>query len=121
VSFSAARKLIEDKTAGQMRIFGKFFLPFENSEILKSSISKFSLDFSIFCYIDSIKSFLGDTGEIKQEIRDQINQKVAEWKEEGKAEIIPGVTLVSSCSFLFRFSNSKEVFPNGKFKSWNFV
>ena len=34
----------------------------------------------------------GDTGEIKQEIRDQINQKVAEWKEEGKAEIVPGVS-----------------------------
>jgi len=33
----------------------------------------------------------GDTGEIKGEVRDQINAKVAEWREEGKAEIVPGV------------------------------
>ena len=33
----------------------------------------------------------GDTGEIKSEVREQINAKVAEWREEGKAEIVPGV------------------------------
>ena len=32
------------------------------------------------------------TGEIKGEVRDQINAKVAEWREEGKAEIVPGVS-----------------------------
>ena len=37
--------------------------------------------------------FAGDTGEIKPELREQINTKVAEWREEGKAEIIPGVRL----------------------------
>ena len=37
--------------------------------------------------------FAGDTGEIKPELRDQINTKVAEWREEGKAEIIPGVSI----------------------------
>ena len=31
-------------------------------------------------------------GEIKGEVRDQINAKVAEWREEGKAEIVPGVS-----------------------------
>ena len=36
--------------------------------------------------------FLGDTGEIKGEVREQINAKVAEWREEGKAEIVPGVS-----------------------------
>lgn len=35
--------------------------------------------------------FAGDTGEIKPELRSQIDTKVAEWREEGKAEIIPGV------------------------------
>lgn len=30
--------------------------------------------------------FAGDTGEIKPEIREQIDQKVAEWREEGKAD-----------------------------------
>jgi len=37
--------------------------------------------------------FAGDTGEIKPELRNQINTKVAEWREEGKAEIVPGVSL----------------------------
>jgi RuvB-like protein 2 len=36
---------------------------------------------------------LGDTGEIKQEVRDQINQKISDWREEGKADIVPGVCL----------------------------
>lgn len=35
----------------------------------------------------------GDTGEIKGEVRDQINTKVAEWREEGKADIVPGVRM----------------------------
>ena len=38
--------------------------------------------------------FSGDTGEIKGEVREQINTKVAEWREEGKAEIVPGVSLL---------------------------
>jgi len=40
--------------------------------------------------------FAGDTGEIKPELRDQINTKVAEWREEGKAEIIPGVSATTA-------------------------
>ena len=36
--------------------------------------------------------FAGDTGEIKPELRNQINTKVTEWREEGKAEIVPGVS-----------------------------
>jgi len=41
--------------------------------------------------------FAGDTGEIKPELRNQINTKVTEWREEGKAEIVPGVS-VHPCS-----------------------
>jgi RuvB-like protein 2 len=37
---------------------------------------------------------IGDTGEIKAEVREQINAKVAEWREEGKAEIVPGVLFI---------------------------
>jgi len=44
--------------------------------------------------------FAGDTGEIKPEIRDQINSKVAEWREEGKAEIIPGVLFIDEVHML---------------------
>lgn len=44
--------------------------------------------------------FSGDTGEIRSEIRDQINTKVAEWKEEGKAEIVPGVLFIDEVHML---------------------
>lgn len=56
--------------------------------------------------------FSGDIGEIKQEIRDQINTKVAEWREEGKAEIIPGVLFIDEVHMLdiecFSFLNRYE-------------
>lgn len=38
--------------------------------------------------------FAGDTGEIRSEVREQIDAKVAEWREEGKAEIVPGVLFI---------------------------
>ena len=43
--------------------------------------------------------FSGDTGEIKPEVRDQINAKVSEWREEGKAEIAPGVLFIDEVGF----------------------
>jgi RuvB-like protein 2 len=43
----------------------------------------------------TICSDLGDTGEIKPELREQINGKVSEWREEGKAEIVPGVSRIA--------------------------
>jgi len=43
----------------------------------------------------------GDTGEIKSEVREQINSKVAEWREEGKAEIIPGLN--NLCGMMCRY------------------
>lgn len=44
--------------------------------------------------------FAGDTGEIKPEIREQIDQRVAEWREEGKAEIVPGVLFIDEVHML---------------------
>lgn len=44
--------------------------------------------------------FAGDTGEIKAELRDQINSKVADWREEGKAEIVPGVLFIDEVHML---------------------
>merc|ERR1712048_1313198 len=44
--------------------------------------------------------FSGDTGEIKPEVRDQINSKVTEWREEGKAEIAPGVLFIDEVHML---------------------
>ncbi|ORX58271.1 RuvB-like 2 [Hesseltinella vesiculosa] len=44
--------------------------------------------------------FSGDTGEIKAEVRDQINTKVSEWREEGKADIVPGVLFIDEVHML---------------------
>ncbi|KAH9577234.1 RuvB-like [Trypanosoma melophagium] len=44
--------------------------------------------------------FAGDTGEIKHEVREQIDQRVAEWREEGKGEIIPGVLFIDEVHML---------------------
>jgi len=44
--------------------------------------------------------FSGDTGEIKSEVREQINAKVSEWREEGKAELIPGVLFIDEVHML---------------------
>jgi len=44
--------------------------------------------------------FAGDTGEIKGEIREQINVKVAAWREEGRAEISPGVLFIDEVHML---------------------
>ncbi|KAL7440057.1 hypothetical protein ACHAXM_008357 [Skeletonema potamos] len=44
--------------------------------------------------------FAGDTGEIKSEVREQIDAKVVEWKEEGRAKIIPGVLFIDEVHML---------------------
>jgi len=44
--------------------------------------------------------FAGDTGEIKSEVRDQINLKVAAWREEGRATITPGVLFIDEVHML---------------------
>jgi RuvB-like protein 2 len=53
--------------------------------------------------------FSGDTGEIKPEIRDSIDQKINEWREEGRAELIPGVLFIDEVHMLdiecFSFMN----------------
>ena len=44
--------------------------------------------------------FAGDTGEIKSEVREQIDTKVSEWREEGKATIVPGVLFIDEVHML---------------------
>merc|ERR1711990_590457 len=44
--------------------------------------------------------FSGDTGEITAEVRAQINKKVGEWREEGKADILPGVLFIDEVHML---------------------
>lgn len=44
--------------------------------------------------------FAGDTGEIRAEVREQIDAKVAEWREEGKATVTPGVLFIDEIHML---------------------
>jgi len=44
--------------------------------------------------------FAGDTGEIKTEVREQIDTKVSEWRGEGKADIVPGVLFIDEVHML---------------------
>merc|ERR1712028_111061 len=44
--------------------------------------------------------FAGDTGEIKAEVREQIDLRVSEWREEGKADIVPGVLFIDEVHML---------------------
>ena len=44
--------------------------------------------------------FSGDVGEIKGEVREQIDTKVAEWREDGRAEIVPGVLFIDEVHML---------------------
>lgn len=60
--------------------------------------------------------FAGDTGEIKSEVRDQIDAKISTWREEGKAEIVPGVLFLDEVHMLdiecFSFLNRAIEAPN---------
>lgn len=44
--------------------------------------------------------FSGDTGEISSEVREQINSKITAWREEGKAELVPGVLFIDEVHML---------------------
>lgn len=44
--------------------------------------------------------FAGDTGEIKQEVRDSVNNQVAQWQDSKKAEVIPGVLFIDEVHML---------------------
>ena len=44
--------------------------------------------------------FAGDTGEIRPEVREQIDARVAQWREEGKADVSPGVLFIDEAHAL---------------------
>lgn len=44
--------------------------------------------------------FAGDTGEISETIREQIDAKVAEWRSEGRATLVPGVLFIDEVHML---------------------
>lgn len=54
----------------------------------------------LLCLQGFLALFSGDTGEIRTEVREQIDVKVSEWREEGKAEIVPGVLFIDEVHML---------------------
>jgi len=44
--------------------------------------------------------FAGDTGEISETIREQIDNKVSEWRSEGRATLVPGVLFIDETHML---------------------
>ena len=44
--------------------------------------------------------FAGDTGEIAAEMRDQIDEKIDEWAQEGRASVYPGVLFIDEVHML---------------------
>lgn len=44
--------------------------------------------------------FSGETGEISQEVREQVDQKIALWKEENRCVINSGVLFIDECHIL---------------------
>lgn len=63
------------------------------SHFLRLMFLSFFVDLYIISELNYLLFRTGDTGEIKGEVREQINAKVAEWREEGKADIVPGVRI----------------------------
>ena len=62
--------------------------------------------------------FSGDTGEIKQEVREQIDMKVNEWRQEGKADIVPGVLFIDEVHMLdIEWSARHRTPQNSRFAS----
>lgn len=57
----------------------------------------------VFGLVIALLICVGDTGEIKSEVREQINSKVAEWREEGKADIVPGVLFIDEVPYTLNF------------------
>lgn len=44
--------------------------------------------------------FSGDTGEIRPETRDSVTTRVAQWREEGKCQVVPGVLFIDEVHLL---------------------
>ncbi|KAF3661166.1 RuvB-like 2 [Capsicum annuum] len=59
-----------------------------------SICSTFAKPHIVGLHLGFLALFIGDTGEIRAELREQIDTEDAEWREEGKAEIMPGVLFI---------------------------
>ncbi|VVA94418.1 unnamed protein product [Arabis nemorensis] len=81
-----------------------FSLEMSKTEALTQSIQKgsnFVISSLFFGRTRGVQAvFSGDIGEIRSEVRGDIDTKVAEWREEGKVEIVPGVLFIDEVHML---------------------
>ena len=81
------------------------FIQCPEGEIQKRKIVRHFLNLHEIDVINSRQQgfmalFSGDTGEIKSEDRMKVNGKISEWKDEGKAELHPGVLFLDEAHML---------------------
>ncbi len=97
-SYARARDF--DAVGGEAR-----FVPCPEGELQQSRESLHTVSLHEIDVINSrtqgfLALFSGETGEIKAEVRDQINGKVAEWRTSGKATLVPGVLFIDEVHML---------------------
>lgn len=101
-SFGKAREF--DASGAEVR-----FVPVPEGELIQTKTVTHTISLHDVDIVNSTSSapqnslmslFTGDTGEIRQEVRDSINSKVRTWIEEGKAEIVPGVLFIDEVHML---------------------
>ena len=98
-----------DKSSGRITKLGKSFARSSEFDAMGGLQKRKEVVHTVTLHeIDVINSrqqgflalFSGDIGEIKSEVRDQIDAKVAEWREDGRAEIVPGVLFIDEVHIL---------------------
>eukprot|EP00045_Choanoeca_perplexa_P006016 m.50411 g.50411 ORF g.50411 m.50411 type:complete len:480 (+) comp13418_c0_seq1:56-1495(+) len=117
---SAGDVVTIDKAAGKVNVIGRSFarardydamgpqtkfVPTPEGELQKRKEVVHTVSLHEIDVINSrsqgfLALFSGDTGEIKPEVREQINTKVSEWREEGKADVVPGVLFIDEVHML---------------------
>lgn len=81
------------------------FVPIPEGELQKKTMSSHYVTLHDIDVINSrtqgfLALFSGDTGEISQEVRSQINTRISEWQNEGKAVLTPGVLFIDEVHML---------------------
>ncbi|KAI3649542.1 hypothetical protein MP228_005174 [Amoeboaphelidium protococcarum] len=97
-SFSRARDY--DAISGDTQLVACPEGELQQKRVVEHTISLHEIDVINSRTQGYLALFSGETGEIKQEVRDQINAKVAAWKDEGKAEIVFGVLFIDEVHML---------------------
>lgn len=81
------------------------FVPTPEGELQKRSAVTHTVSLHEIDVINSRQQgfmalFAGDTGEIADTVREQIDLKVAEWRSEGRAKLVPGVLFIDEVHML---------------------